>query len=502
MIDGIYNGFSEFFNIYSFIYLNLGLFLGLIFGSIPGLTVMLCLVLFLPFTYSLDVISSLMFLLGIYCAGSYGGSISAILINTPGTPHAAATMLDGHPLSKNGKTLIALNTALYSSVFGGIFSALVLLFFAPKIATFALSFGPPEYFLLCVFGLLIISGVSSGNILNGFISACFGLIVSTVGMDSISGTFRFTFGNFNLYSGMNLVVVLIGLFAISEVMRNTVNGFKLTGDLLSKDYRNENDLTFKSFYKVKKTLIRSSIVGTFIGCIPGTGASMASFLSYDLARRNSDRKSDFGKGSVEGVAAAESANNAVTGATLIPLLTLGIPGDAAVAILLGTLMINGLTPGPNLFEEHGNTVYAVMIGLIFINIFMLLQGRILMRFFSKISLIDMSILTPLIVVFCFSGAYSISNSMFDVYLCVVFGFLSFFLIKINFSPIPILLGLVLGPITEMNFRRSMTLSDGGLEVFYMRPISLSLLVVLFLVVLFLLYKVKFNGFKRHVGKGN
>jgi len=482
------SGFLAFFTISSFVYLNIGLLLGLVFGSIPGLTVMLCLVLFMPFTYTMDAISSFMFLLGIYCAGSYGGSISAILIKTPGTPHAAATMLDGYPLAQNGKPKKALLTALYASGFGGIFSALVLLFAAPLVANIALNFGPPEFFILCVFGLLIISGVSSGNIIKGIMAGCLGLLLSTVGMDSISGVFRFTFDDFNLYGGLNLVIVLIGLFAISETISNASKYKKnQTVKPLSSEKNDSDTLTLKEFFSHYITLLRSSFIGTIIGCIPGTGASMASFLSYDTTRRNAKNKDQFGKGAIEGVAAAESANNAVTGATLIPLLTLGIPGDAAVAILLGTLMINGLTPGPNLFQEHGVEVYAVMIGLVVINIFMLIQGKLLMPFFAKITKVDFSLLTPLIVIFCFAGTFSINNTMYDIYVSILFGVVAYVLIKLDFSPIPILLGLVLGNLTEMNLRRTVTMAQGDWFIFFSRPASIILIMIFTALILWFAY---------------
>lgn len=498
-MDTFISGLDMFLQPSSFIYLNIGLFLGLIFGSIPGLTVMLCLILFMPFTYSINAIESFMFLLGIYCAGSYGGSISAILIKTPGTPHAAATMLDGYPMAASlGQPKKALELALYASTFGGIFSALLLLFLAPQVASIAMKFGPPEYFILCMFGLFIISGVSSDSLPKGIIAGCLGLLLSTVGMDSISGTFRFTFDNFNLFGGLGLVVVLIGLFAIAEILsharlRKPEGFFKQVQ--LPRD--TDKGLNKEELTTLIPTMMRSSIIGSIIGAIPGTGASMASFLSYDTARRKSGNPEQFGKGSSEGIVAAESANNAVTGATLIPLLTLGIPGDASVAILVGTLMINGLTPGPNLFQEHGTTVYAIMIGLIFINIFMFIQGKLLMRHFAKVAKVDRVLLTPIIVLFCFAGAYSINNTMFDIYISLTFGLLSYLLIKLKFSPVPILLGLVLGPLTEMNLRRSLIMSQGDLIVFVQRPMSIILIALFFgICVWFLASKLKKNNLRQ------
>lgn len=488
MLTNIIDGFFEFFKLSSFIYMNLGLLAGVIFGCIPGLTVMLCLVLFLPFTYNLEAIDSFMFLLGIYCAGSYGGSISAILINTPGTPHAAATMLDGNPLAKRGLAQKALNIALEASTFGGIFSALVLLFLAPQVAKVALKFGASEIFILCVFGISIIAGVSGDSLAKGIISGCIGLFLSIIGMDVISGTFRFTLNNYNLYAGFDLVIVLIGLFALSETISNS-NGskeFKASTTMqLDKTEKDRGKLTKVEYLRMLPHVIKSSIIGVIVGVIPGTGASMASFFSYDRARKSSKHPEEFGNGSIEGIAAAESANNAVTGATLIPLLTLGIPGDAAVAILLGTLMANGLTPGPNLFQEHGLTLYAIMVGLVFINIFMYLQGKYLTGFFAKVTKIPSEILIPIIVVFCFAGSYSIKSSMFDLYISIAFGIIAYILVKLKFSTIPVLLGLVLGALTESNLRRTLIISQGSLSIFVKRPISLAFLIVLVITIGFI-----------------
>lgn len=484
-------GLKEFFTLGSFVYMNIGLFLGILFGSIPGLTVMLCLVLFLPFTYALPPVHSFMFLLGIYCAGSYGGSISAILIKTPGTPHAAATMLDGYPLTQQGKPKKALNIALLASTFGGIFSALVLLFIAPEVAKVAMKMGSPEYFMICTFGLTIIAGVSGTSLVKGIISGCLGLFVSIIGIDLISGNvMRFAFKNVRLYSGFDLVIVLIGLFALVEIIHRGKYKKEAVSD---EAIKMEEALQQADTGKLNKTEVKqmalpsfiSAIIGVIIGIIPGTGAAMASFLSYDTARKISKEPEMFGKGSIEGIAAAETANNAVTGATLIPLLTLGIPGDGAVAIMLGALMINGLTPGPNLFKEHGVVVYAIMIGLIFVNIFMYFQGKYLTRLFAKVVSIPVDVLTPIIVVFCFAGAYSIKNSMFDVGVTLIFAIIAYVMSKLEFSTIPVLLGLVLGSLTEKNFRRSLMISDGDPSIFVTRPISLVFLGLIILTIIML-----------------
>lgn len=489
MFDQILSGFSAFFNWGSFFYMNLGLFLGIVFGSVPGLTVMLCLVLFLPITYSLDAIHSFMFLLGIYCAGSYGGSISAILIKTPGTPHAAATMMDGHPLALRGQAQKALNVALYASFAGGIISALVLLFLAPEVAKVALKMGSPEYFLICAFGLTIIAGVSGESLLKGIISGCIGLFLSFIGMDLMSGdTMRFTFDNINLYSGFDLVVVLIGLFALIEIIHKSI---ALTNQQDKDKPQNlpldKGRLAKSEWGRLAKPISIGSLSGILVGIIPGTGASIASFLSYDFAHKASKKPKEFGNGSIEGIAAAECANNAITGTTLIPLLTLGIPGDAAVALMLGALMINGLTPGPNLFTTHSTAVYAIMIGLIFVNIFMLIQGKYLVKLFARVVRIPQQILIPCIAIFCFAGAYSLKENLFDVGTAIAFGVISYVMDKLGFSAVPTLLGLVLGALTEKNLRRSLMISDGEWGIFLERPFSLVFCILILLTIISILY---------------
>ncbi|ADK79788.1 tripartite tricarboxylate transporter permease [Sediminispirochaeta smaragdinae] len=492
MLGNIVDGFYNFFHLSSFLYMNLGILLGIIFGAIPGLTVLLCIVLFLPFTYGLDPIPSFMFLLGIYCAGSYGGSISAIMIKAPGTPHAAATLLDGAPLAAKGFAKKALKTALIASTIGGLVSAIALLFISPFIAKVALHFGPPEYFILCLFGLSIVAGVSGTDLSKGIISSCIGLFLATVGIDIMSGTFRFTFGNYNLFGGFDLVIIVTGLFAISETIMKA--GFKKEAAKHKIDLAKMNkgeDVTFRDFKRMVRPISRSSLIGIIIGAIPGTGASMASFFSYDQARKRSKHPEEFGKGSIEGIAAAESANNAVTGATLIPLLTLGIPGDAVVAILVGAFMVNGLIPGPNLFVEHTVTIYAIMVGLIFTNVFMFLQGNFLAKFFAKVALIPTEILTPIIVLLCLTGAYSINNSFFDVLVSVIVGFVSYLLIRFDFSVIPVLLGLVLGPLAESNLRRSLLISHNDITIFFRRPISAFFIaILLFSLVMVIVKNVK------------
>lgn len=452
------------FTLENILWINIGVFVGAVFAAIPGLSVILCVILFLPVTYTMTAIPGMMFLLGIYCAGGYGGSVSAILINTPGTPHAAATMLDGHPLSQQGRTKAALKIALYASTFGGIFSALMLLFLGPQVAKVAAQLGTAEYFMVCVFGLTIIAGVSGKSIIRGLVSACLGLLISCVGTDPMTSYDRFTFGIPRLYLGLDLAVCLIGLFALVEILAKAE---KKRGDLHmdTRKIKDDGKITRQEYKRMVRPVLMSSIIGVLVGIIPGTGASEASWFSYNTAKNLSKHPEEFGHGSVEGIAAAESANNAVTGATLIPLLTLGIPGDGTVAIMLSALMINGLNPGLSLFTTDGDIMYAIMLGLILVNLFMFLQGKFLTSLFAKVVSIPQEILTPIIVIFCFAGAYSVNENYFDVAVALVFGVLAWVLRKLDLPPVPILLGLVLGRMTETNFRRALLISNGDPSIF-------------------------------------
>ena len=477
MLQYIIPAMKMLFTVENFIWINLGVFIGSVFAAIPGLTVILCIILFLPFTYKMTAIPGMMFLLGIYCAGGYGGSVSAILINTPGTPHAATTMLDGHPMSEKGRTKAALKIALYASTFGGIFSALTLLFLAPQVAKVAANIGTAEYFLVCVFGLTIIAGISGKSMIKGIISACLGLFISCIGADPQTSYDRFTFGISRLYLGLDLAICLIGLFALIEILKKS----ELKPDRLKLDtskIMDDGKITKDEYKRMARPALLSSIIGVIIGIIPGTGASMASWFSYDVAKNMSRHKEEFGHGSVEGIAAAESANNAVTGATLIPLLTLGIPGDGCVAIMLSALMINGLNPGLSLFTTQGDIMYAIMLGLLFVNLFMLLQGKYLTKLFAKVVSIPQEILTPIIVIFCFAGAYSVNKSYFDVAVTLTFAVIAWLLYKLDFPTVPILLGLVLGNMTETNFRRALLISEGNPSIFVSSPYCIAFIILI------------------------
>ena len=478
MFDFLHTSIVYLVTFSNFLFINAGLLIGIIFGAIPGLTVALAIVLFLPFTFSLDPVSGILLLLGIYCGGTYGGSISAILIKTPGTPSAAATILDGYPLAQKGHPRKALLMALTASAISGFISAIILLLAGPQIAKATLLFGPAEYAALAIFGLSIVASLLSHELNKGIISAAVGLFIATIGIDTFEGTYRFTFGNYRLFGGIELIPALIGLFAVSEILAKA-----------TKNYRDEKKKTVVKLdsadklhpHEVKEnllTIIKSSLIGTVIGAIPGTGGGIAAFFSYNEARRTSKEPETFGTGSLTGIAAPEAGNNGVTGATLIPLLTLGIPGDGAVAILLGAFMMHGLLPGPSLFVEYRDITYAILLGLPIVNILLWIQGRSLIKYFAMITMkIPEVVLMPILLFLCAAGAYSLAGTMFNVYIILIFGGISYVMQRFGYSTIPLLLGIILGPTLEQNLRRALTISEGSLSIFVTRPISLFFLII-------------------------
>lgn len=469
------SGFELLFQWQNLLIIPIGLLLGIVVGAIPGLTSDLGIILCIPLTYGMEPTTAILMLLAIYCGGTYGGSITAILINTPGTSANAATLFDGYPMTEKGHAFKALKMALYASTIGGLISAVVLLVAAPQIAKITLLFGPAEYFALSIFGLSVIAGVSNKNILKGLIGACIGIFVSTIGMDKISGTVRFTFGSIKLTAGIDLIIALIGLFAISEIMMKSQydpeKDMKVAGKF-AKDV-----ITKEEYKRCRKPIGIGSIIGCIIGATPGTGGGLAAFIAYNQVKQASKHPETFGNGEIEGVAASESANNGACGATMIPMLTLGVPGDGATAILMGAFMVHGMVPGPTLFKESGNILYAIMFGLIIVNIFMYLIGNALIPFYANITKLPYELLASIVLSMCIAGAFSTNNRVYDVMIILVFGILAYFLRRMDFQLVPILLGIVLGPLAEVNFRRALVLSDGSMDIFIKRPISLAFILI-------------------------
>lgn len=468
MLNQILEGFLQLFTLSNLLFINLGIFIGIIFGAVPGLTGNLGMILFLPVTFSMDPIAGISMLLGIYGGGAYGGSVSAILLGTPGSNAAVATVFDGYPLALKGKAKKALEMSLIASTIGGMISSVVLLVAAPLVAKVTVAFGPPEYFALAVFGLSIIAGVSGGNLVKGVISGCLGIVVAIVGLDAMSGAFRFTFGSMNLITGFNMLAVLLGIFAIPTILNKVLKREFYPTKEQSVSVGKEG-LTRGELKESMPTILSSSLIGTGIGALPGAGAEVASFISYNNVKNGSKNPDAYGKGELRGVAAPESANNAVVAASMIPLITLGIPGSVNAAALIGALTMHDLIPGPTLFRNQAALMYSIIFALFFINIFMLVQGKILSKIFVKVIKVPNIVLIPLLVLFCVAGAFATTTSIFSVFVLLAFGLLGYILIKFEYPIAPLVLGMVLGPIMETNLRRSMTISDNGFMIFLTRP---------------------------------
>jgi len=466
---------------------------GILIGSLPGLTANMGVALLIPITFGMEPVAGLLMLVAVYTSAIYGGSISAILLHTPGTSASAATAIDGYELTKEGKSGLAIRIATVASVVGGFISGIFLLTLTPPLSLISLKFGPPEYFLVAIFGLTTIGSISTGSINKGLISGALGLLISVVGLELNSGFPRFTFGLTDLQSGVSFVPAMIGLFSLSQVMFMVEKTHKEKGLVTNaiSDWRYFP--RWQELKSIKTTILRSSFIGVLVGILPGAGGDIASWVSYNEAKRFSKKPELFGKGSTEGIAASEAANNAVTGGSLIPLLTLGIPGSATAAVLLGGLMIQGMVPGRELFTQYGEITYTVILGFILANILMGVVGMGVARFLSNITKVSSKILAPIVVILCVVGSFALGNNFFNVWVMIVFGLLGYFMRKTGFHPAPVVLGLILGPMTEKGFRQSLLLSDGNLlNYFFSRPVSVVLIVLITLALVspFFLHKKK------------
>ena len=454
-----------------------GTLIGILVGAMPGLSSIMGLSIMMPLTLSLEGNAGILMLLGVFCGAIYGGSITAILIKTPGTANSAATVLDGYPMAtKLGQPGRAIGISTMASTFGGLFSAVMLLWTAPLLSKFALKFGAAEYFALAVFGLSMVTSISSKNVIKGLIGAVLGLMMATIGMNSLTGSARFTFGSVYLMGGIAMVPTLIALYAFSQGLSN-IEGGGGTGSGKPKTKLERVLPTWADIKTTFPTILRSSVIGTVIGAIPGTGGDIASWVGYNEAKRWSKHPEKFGEGAPEGIAAPEAANNAISGCALIPLLTLGIPGDAGTAVMLSALMMQGVVPGPTLFSDQTSTVYTIIVGLFFANICMCLLGYGAIRGFAKIGNVSNTYLTPIVFVFCVVGTFALNNNILDIFMMMIFGAVSYFLIKCDFPMPPIILGLILGNLAEKNLQRALTISDGSWSIFFTRPISLVLIII-------------------------
>ena len=456
-----------------------GTIVGIIVGAMPGLTATMAVALLIPVTFGMPPLTGLALMGGVYSGGMYGGAISSILLSTPGTPAAAATAFDGYPMTKQGKGGTALTVATWASFWGGIFSTVALLLMAPALAKFSLRFGPPEYFVLAIMGLSSIVTLTKGSMVKGLMSGFLGLVLATIGMDPISGYMRFTFNVVDLYDGIPFMPALIGLFSVSQIL-------DLTAETHIVEDLSDTIASIKRSKLPKglgPTITKGSIIGTIVGMLPGAGATIAAFISYNFAKQSSRDSDTFGKGNPKGVAASESANNGCVGGSLIPLLTLGIPGNSVAAALMGGLLIQGLIPGPELFSKYGAMTYGFIISLFIANIIFLVLGLYLAPYFAKVTSTPNALLIPGIAILSVIGSYAINNNMFDVWLMIGFGICGYFLEKGGFSTGALVLGLILGPIVELGFGQALIMSAGSPMIFFERPLCILLWVITILLML-------------------
>jgi putative tricarboxylic transport membrane protein len=450
----------------------IGVTWGILGGALPGISPSITMALLLPFTYTMDPTSAIVLLASTYVGAEYGGSVPAILIRTPGTNAAAATVLDGYEMNKQGKAGLALGISLYSGVLGSLFGLIMLVLLSKPLASVALAFTPPAYFALGILGLSVIATLSGDSLFKGFIAATLGLMVATIGTDPVSGSNRFTFGSSDLLSGIAPVMIMVGLFAMSELLVQAADRSE------GKKVESRPRITFPSLKLAKRLIIPQSIgagIGTFEGVMPGAGGTIASFMSYNEARRWSRHKDEFGKGSPEGIAAPETANNAVAETALVPLLSFGIPGSNSTAILLGGFLIHGIVPGPMLFQRSGDVVYGLYGGLLVAAVSLLFVGMAMLPICIWLVNRPRPYLSAFIFALILSGIFSIHNSLFDLSIMMAAGVVGFFMRMLKFPFLPAVLGLVLGYLVESNFRRSLVLSGDDYSIFVTDKVSLGLL---------------------------
>jgi len=459
-MGGWLEGVEAVFTVYSMLMILAGVVLGIVVGAIPGFSATMAVAVLVPFTFTMEPLPGLMMLLGLTASAMYSGAIPAILINVPGTPGAAATTIDGYQMAKQGKARQALTISLMTSVAAGVISVVLLGLMAPVLADVALSFGPAEMFMLCLFSLTVIVSISDGALVRGAICALLGVAFSTVGLDPIQAYARFSFASTELTSGIEYIPVMIGLFGVAEALKQ-YEGLHRGADRPVQELTGRYALTKQEWRALAPATWWSTLIGFFVGLMPGAGGTIGSFVSYSETKRFARDKSRFGKGDPRGVAAAEAANNSSISGALAPMLTLGIPGDGVTAILIGALTVHGLNPGPELFETRQDLVYGLFVGLIVAYLILTAVGLVGVKTWCRIILVPPRILWPVVVLLCVVGSYTLRFNPFDIVVMTVAGAIGYILIKAEYPIIALVIGLVLGPIMESSYRRSMIIDHGG-----------------------------------------
>lgn len=473
----------------------IGTVAGVVIGAMPGLTATMAVGLLVPFTYTMDPVLGLMLLGGIYCGAMYGGSIPAILLNTPGTPAAVATALEGYPMSRQGRGRLALKVSVIASFVGGTFSIVILLMFAPFLARQALSFGPAETFLLALMGLAGIVSITDedSSLIKALLAGLLGMMIAIIGTDSMSGSLRYTMGMIELIDGVDFMPALIGLFSMIQMLEIAGQRQHARIDVSALSQQKINEPMPKG---IGKYMALGSGTGTVVGILPGEGATIAAFLSYNFAKRISGARHMFGKGAPEGIAAAESGNNGCVGGSLVPTLTLGIPGNSVAAALMGAFIIHGMIPGPDLFAVYADRTYPFIYSMFIANVIFLAVGISVAPYLARIALIPPAIMVPVISAFAILGSYALRQSVFDVYIMIGFAFFGLFLKRLGYSLEALVLGLILGPIAEHGFSQGMIIGKGSPWIFVASPIAK----VMWLVILLLLLPPLYAHVRRVTGR--
>lgn len=507
MFDLLVQGFINLFQPITFLNLLLGYFLGLLFGAIPGLTATLAIALLLPFTFGLGIINSLVMVMGIYMSGIYSGSITAITVNIPGAPAAVMTSLDGHPMMMRGEGSKALTNAAFASFIGGTLGALALIFIAPAVMKVTILVQTPERFSLILLAILTVAVIEKGSTIKGIIAALIGLMLQVIGMDPMWPYGRINFGSAYLIEGIGLIPAIIGLFALSELFIqidqvHQPEKIQVETTKINKIKKVTRRDFIPKLSEIKQvgiiTYIRSAIIGIFVGILPGGGASMAAFVSYAEEKRSSKNPEKYGTGSIEGIAAAETANNAVCGGALIPLLTLGIPGDTVTAIIFGVFLIQGIFPGPQLLSEFGDILYTMFAALLFAPLLIITTNFLFGPYYLKIAGFNSAVLYPFIAIIAIVGIYVSEYSIFQMWISLFIGLLGFLLRKNGFPIIPVLMGIILGGYLEEFLRRSLALNKMNPMIFVTKPISLFFLIMAFFFVYYLGIRPSINKKDKYI----
>lgn len=470
-------GFSGLMNVPTLLMMILGVSIGVMFGAVPGISCNMALIMFIPITFSMDANMAITLLLSVYTGGMSGGLVSSILLNIPGTPASVATSFDGHPMALRGEAGKALGVAILSSFIGGITSCIVLMFLAPTLANYAMKFGPFEYFSISIFSLTLIGGVSGKNMLKGLVAALFGMCISFIGLAPLTSVPRMTFGSHTLELGISDVAMMIGIFAVPELIQFIMEGDNADKEVLKFKKIKGFGISLKEYFSHWKIILQSDLIGIGIGILPGIGGTVANFLSYSAAKKTSKDSKDFGKGTIDGVIAPETANNSSIGGALVTMLALGIPGSATTALLISALAMHGIQPGPMLFIRETNLIYTIFAAILISNLMMIIVETKGINLFARMLTIPKSILLTLVVMMCLVGAYVSSYSFFDVVCVVIFGIIGYLMQQVGLPRGAMILGFILGPIAEVNLQRALQSSRMSLTPLFTRPISLVFVII-------------------------